>query len=509
MDSGSLLRRMAFFLRFDLQTNLLFSSQVKSDSRLVFRRDIRERVEALAPFLAYDADPYPVILDGRVIWVMDAYTHSTRFPYGEVADVREVDSSSGLSTRLNYVRNSVKVTVDAYDGTVKFYVIDPDDPMVRAYRQMFPDLFTDEEPPEELKEHWRYPEDLFRAQTNMWGRYRLGPDQFYDRSGAWAVAQDPGDEVGQTPEEQRTEDEQGNVISVSERRIDPQYLLLRLPGDTEESFVMFRPFVPFTRAQLAPTDERKDLVSFMVARSDGDRYGELEVFELDGDTRVDGPAQFNSNVLTEVEISETVALLNREGSRVRPGNLLLIPVAGSLVYVRPLYVEATGSTSVPELQQVIVGVSDRIEMRPRFVEALESVIPGLDLPDTVPPPTEAPPEEPEEPDGGDPGTETPGTTEPEQPGTTQPETPGTTQPEQPGTTDPGTGEPTDPVQALLLELDAAYEAKDEALRQGDLAAYQEAVDHAEEITQQLLAAMGLELDPSTTSAVASMVRPGG
>ena len=132
VDSGSLLRRMAFFLRFDLQTNLLFSSQVKSDSRLVFRRDIRERVEALAPFLAYDADPYPVILDGRVIWVMDAYTHSTRFPYGEVADVREVDSSSGLSTRLNYVRNSVKVTVDAYDGTVQFYVIDPDDPMVRG-----------------------------------------------------------------------------------------------------------------------------------------------------------------------------------------------------------------------------------------------------------------------------------------------------------------------------------------------------------------------------------------
>ena len=211
-------------------------------------------------------------------------------------------------------------------------------------------------------------------QTDMWGRYRITEaSEFYDAAGAWSVAQDPGNSIGQTAVESVI-DASGNIISSSEVRIAPQYLLMRLPGDDDESFVIFRPFVPFS-----DDDSRKNLEGFMVVHNDPERYGQMEVYEIRASTPVDGPALFNSNIQTEEEISERVTLLNQNGSTVVPGNLLLIPVENSLLYVRPLYIEATGTTAVPELQLVIVGVGPEVVIADSFEAALARVIPGLNV----------------------------------------------------------------------------------------------------------------------------------
>ena len=208
----------------------------------------------------------------------------------------------------------------------------------------------------------------------MWGRYRINEaSEFYDAAGAWAIAQDPGNSIGLTAIE-AVFDATGNIVSRSEARISPQYLLLRLPGEDDESFVIFRPFVPFS-----DDDSRKNLEGFMVVHNDPERYGEIEVFEIRSSTPVDGPALFNSNIQTEEEISQRVTLLNQNGSTVVPGNLLLIPVEDSLLYVRPLFIEATGTTAVPELQFVIVGVGPDVVIANSFEEALELIIPDLDI----------------------------------------------------------------------------------------------------------------------------------
>ncbi|MDP7066900.1 MAG: UPF0182 family protein, partial [Acidimicrobiales bacterium] len=336
-------------------------------------RDVVDRAKTLAPFLKFDRDPYPVVIDGKVKWILDAYTSTDMFPYAQKVNPRAVRSGD-LRSSVNYVRNSVKVVVDAYDGTPNFYIVDDQDPIAKSYRQQFPDLFSETAPPKEIAEHFRYPEDLFRMQTDMWGRYRITEaSEFYDAAGAWSVAQDPGNSIGQTAVESVI-DASGNIISSSEVRIAPQYLLMRLPGDDDESFVIFRPFVPFS-----DDDSRKNLEGFMVVHNDPDRYGQIEVYEIRSSTPVDGPALFNSNIQTEEEISERVTLLNQNGSTVVPGNLLLIPVENSLLYVRPLYIEATGTTAVPELQLVIVGVGPEVVIADSFEAALATAIPGLNV----------------------------------------------------------------------------------------------------------------------------------
>ena len=487
---GGMARRAAFALRF-AQPNLLISGQIKDDSKILYIRDVRERVEKVAPFLALDADPYPIVVDGRVTWVLDAYTTTDRYPYAQGADTVGVSDGSGLGGGFNYVRNSVKVTVDAIDGDVTLWVVDEEDPLVRAYEKMFPVLF-EHDPPEGLRAHFRYPEDLFKIQTNMWGRYRLDdPDQFYEGTAGWDVSQDPGTRIAEQATETVT-DEQG-VSRTIEARIDPQYLLLRLPGDTEESFLMFRPFVPARQEGEGSTDDqsRRNLTGFMVARSDPDSYGRLEVFDVSstGGT-VTGPVQFDANTMTDAEITRQLTLLNTEGSRVRAGNLLLIPIENTLVYVRPIYVEATTTTALPRLQEVIVGVGDRLAMRPTFAEALDAVIPGLGATGTI-----------------DQGGPEPGATG-EQPGTgEQPDTG-----EQPGTGEqPDTGEqppaPTDDGEELPTEVDEwlqradeAFEAAEQALDAGDLGEYQTQVDQARDALRQ---AQDLISGPTTTAPAAA------
>ena len=451
---GGIFRRLAFAVRF-AEPNLLVSGEIQGDSRILYNRDIKERVNLLAPFLSFDNDPYPVVIDGQVKWVLDAYTTTTQFPYAQRTNPRAASLGSDLRQTVNYVRNSVKAVVDAHDGTVTFYVVDEDDPIVQSYIKQFPDLFAAGPPPMELRQHFRYPEDLFRVQTDAWGRYRLSdPSEFYDAAGAWAVAQDPGDSIGQTTIETVRDETTGQVIATVEARISPQYLLFRLPGDDDASFVIFRPFVPFSE-----DDSRKNLEGFMVVHNDPDRYGQIQVFEIRSDQPIDGPALFNSNIQTEEEISERLTLLNQNGSVVRPGNLLLIPVENSLLYVRPLFIAATGPTAVPELQLVIAGIGSNVVISETFEGALEKAIGAsidigngtVRLPDAAP----DPPEETED-----------------EPAAAAPD-------DEPA--EPDTAPETDNVGDLLERAARAFERADAALREGDLAAYQEAVDEAERL----------------------------
>lgn len=469
----SFIDRAAFALRF-WKIDPLISDFITDESRIIYVRDIRDRVEALAPFLEFDADAYPVIADGRVHYVLDAYTTSSQYPYGQRADNEQLPAGSGLRGDFNYVRNSVKAVIDGYDGEVNFYVMDPDDPIIQTWRDAFPDLFEDaSDMPEAIRSHIRYPEDLFRVQTNMWARYKISqPEQFYEQAGGWAVAQDPGGVTG--VQATQTTTESGELGPRRERRIDPYYQLMRLPGEQDEDFVLTRSFVP-----VSTEDDRKELTAFMVAKSDPDEYGELVVYEMPG-TAVDGPAIVASNILTQEEISKDISLLNDQGSLVRLGELLIVPIENSIIYVRPMYVEGTAGTTVPELKNVILAFGDRVVMCSGFKESLIAVfgdapdelpdsgveqrcVGDVDISVTAPPPTVV--EVPEETDETD-----------------ESATPTPT----PSPTPVPTPLPEGDVEAVLVEVALLFEAADEALADGDLGLYQDLLAQAQELIEEIL-----------------------
>ncbi|MEW6155311.1 MAG: UPF0182 family protein [Actinomycetota bacterium] len=369
VDIGSLTRRVAFALRFG-DINPVISEFMTDESRILYIRDIRERVRTIAPFLSYDNDPYPVVLDGRITWIMDAYTTTDRFPYAQRADTSRLGAGSGLAQIFNYARNSVKVTIDAYDGTVTYYIVDPDDPIAAAYARAFPDLFTDvREVAPELRAHFRYPEDMFRVQTSMWGRYHIGDAaEFYSQSDRWNIAQDPGSGRGVAATAAPIDQASNLPLGPREGRMDPYYLLMRLPEAPRPEFLILQPFVPFSE-----DDTRRELSAFMVAKSDPADYGQLEVFVMPRDRQVDGPAIVNARINQDPEVSSLITLLSRAGSEVILGNLVLIPVDQSLLYVRPLYVQATGANAVPELKKVIVAFGGRIAIRDTLQDALVAV----------------------------------------------------------------------------------------------------------------------------------------
>jgi uncharacterized protein len=471
---GSLLRRIAFALRFgDIEP--VISGFLRSDSQILYIRDIRDRVNTVAPFLGFDADPYPVVANGGIYYVVDGYTTTNRFPYAQRANTEQISNRSGLRGDFNYVRNSVKAVVDAYDGTVTLYIIDQDDPLVRAYAQAFPELFAPlDEMPEDLVTNLRYPEDLFTVQTNMWGRYWIDdPQEFYAQDRAWAVAQDPGITVDGAGQVTAVTNPEGEQTGTRARRIDPYYLLMRLPGEAQESFVMLRPFVPISRS-----DTRAELTAFMVAKSEIDEYGRLVVYELP--SPIDGPAIVNANILSEEDIASRIALLNREGSSVRLGNLTLVPVEESILYIRPLYVQAAGATPVPELRNVIVAHGDRIVMRPSLALALEALF-GV-LPETGEDPdfVDSPPDEGDETDPGEVDEDTPPTTTPP-------------------TTAPPTTAPSAPdgrtAAELLTDADDLFTQAEAALRDGDLGEYQRLVRQAQQLVGRALELLTAEADP--------------
>jgi uncharacterized membrane protein (UPF0182 family) len=377
VSMNSWIRKAAFAARFG-DWNPLISDFVSDDSRILYVRDIKERVQKVAPFLRYDHDPYPVLADGKLQYVIDAYTVSDHYPNAQRADREGLAADSGLDTSFNYVRNSIKVVVDAYEGSVDMYVIDPSDPIAQAYASAFPDLFSDfSEMPDTVRVHLRYPEDLFKVQTTMWGRYHISdPTSFYQSTNGWSVAKDPGLTVGGTTQTVTT-NAAGQTVRKADRKIDPYYLMMKLPGETEESFVLLRSFVP-----ISDDDAKQKLTAFMVANSDPEHYGQLIAYEIPSQLQVDGPSLVNSAMNTDAAVSSQVTFLNSNGSSVTFGNLLLIPIDKTLLYVRPLYVSSDGSTRVPAVQRVIVAYEDegvmRISIRETLRLALQELFPTVD-----------------------------------------------------------------------------------------------------------------------------------
>jgi uncharacterized protein len=464
----NIFKRAAFALRFG-DTNPLISNQITGGSKVLYIRDIRERAEKLAPFLHFDADPYPVILDGGIQWVLDAYTTTNRYPYANRADREQLAAGSGLDHDFNYVRNSVKAVIDAYDGSVDFYVMPQPDPIIEAYRDAFPSLFSDfEDMPEELQAHLRYPEDLFRVQTNMWGRYHIDDAQdFFSGNDQWNVAADPGT-AGTQQTTQSTNAAGDPVGSPRDARIDPYYLFTQLPGATEPEFVMLRPFVPFS-----DDDSTQQLTAFMVGKSDPGQYGKLQVFVMPRGTLPPGPRLVQGSIQADPTVSQQESLLGDRGSRVDFGSLTAIPIDNGLVWVRPFYVTAR-QTEVPGLEKVIVYFGGDVVIRDTLQEALTAMF--GEAPPTLEEPDDGTPDDPEEP------------SEPE-------------------------GTVAEQVAQLLIEANDLFAQADEALAAGDLARYETLSDEARaKVTQAegLLEAEGAAATSSTTTTVgASARRVGG
>ncbi len=454
---SSWVRRAALALRFG-DPNPLISGFVTPESKAIYIRDIDERVRKAAPFLKYDSDPYPVLLNDRILWIYDAYTTTSRYPYSQPADTSRVPTSSGLYSGFNYVRNSVKVVIDAYDGSMKFYVMDKSDPLVRAYAKAFPKLFTDGDTMEQgLRDHLRYPEDLFRVQTNMYGLYHMtDAGAFYNKTDGWDIAQAPGAVGGAV-----TLAPGGQVVQSRAPRMQPYYLKMRLPGETGEGFLIFEPFVP-----LSKDDSRKDLTAFMVAKSDPGEYGKLQVYVMPRQKQIDGPALVNARINQQPEISREITLLGQpgSGSKVTLGNMLLVPIEESLLYIQPLYVSSE-NTPLPQLKRVIVVYSDKVVMRESLELALTDIFGG------------APPTLEKTPTGGQaPATGTP----------------------------PPAGTPTPPAgaagtaQNLLTQAADHYKSADIALKNGDLAGYQRESNVARDLVAQATTALGTAPAPTTT-----------
>ena len=448
---SSFVRRVAFALHF-LDYNLLGSSAITDASQLLTIRDVRERVSTVAPFLSLEGDPYPVAVDGRVKWLVDAYTTSNRYPYAQNADLSQLTATSGLGFPFNYIRNSVKATVDAYDGSVALYISDPSDPIVQAWASAFPDLFTPMDAmPGDLRSHLRYPEDLFRVQTAHYSKYRLAPSAFYGRDGAWSVAQGPSIqprliESGTAP--LATGTDTGAVSTAADAfaseagtaRFVPYYSMFRAPGQTEASFQLLRPFVPFST-----NDNRTELQAFMVASSEPETYGQLSAYLVQGE--VDGPATVAATIESDPAISQQITLLDQRGSSVYYGDLQLVPLGDGLLYVRPLYVESDTSKQV-SYRFVLVSYQGKAAFGTSLQQALGKLFPGFatDLGDVV---------------GG--------TTEPTDP----------TDPVQP--TDPSTSQ--DPAE-LLAQADELFAQADAALP--DFAKYAELNAQARALVKQAL-----------------------
>jgi uncharacterized membrane protein (UPF0182 family) len=331
---GGLLRRLLLALRFG-SSDTFFSPALGSESRVLLHRRVSERGARIAPFLSFDRDPYLAIEDGRLFWVQDAYTVTSRYPY------------STPSGNLNYIRNSVKVVIDAYHGTTTFYGIDPDDPIASTIGKIFPDLLKPlDEMPKGLRERLRYPRGIFQLQSAMFSVFHMtNPAVFYNKEDQWEVpAIDPGGQA---------------------ERMEPYYTIMKLPGEEEPEYIQMLPYTP---------RQKDNLAAWMVARSDGEHYGKLMVFQFPKQTVVYGPRQIAARINQDQVISPQITLWNQQGSEVIQGTLLVVPVEESLLYIRPLYLRAAGGR-IPELKRVIVAYQNQIVMEETLERALDRLFP--------------------------------------------------------------------------------------------------------------------------------------
>ena len=346
IELGGFLRRaMIAFDRGDL-AKLPFSDDVNAQSRLLMRRNLRERVAALAPFLTFDQDPYIVLgEDGKLSWILDAFTQSDTYPYSTHYSVGGQD--------LNYMRNSVKVVIDAYDGTTTFYVFDAQDPILAAYRGIFPSLFKDASAmPPDLRKHVRYPELLLKLQAEVYGLYHMtNPEVFYNREDLWTVATEVG--LGEGGAQQT-------------QAMVPNFVLMKLPGESGEEFVEILPFTPANR---------NNLIGWIAGRSDGEHYGTSIVYDFPKTKLVDGPLQIEARIDQNAQLSGQLTLWNQQGSHVQRGALLVIPSGRALLYAEPIYLKADRSP-MPELRLVVLALQDKLAYGPTFEAALSSLFGG-------------------------------------------------------------------------------------------------------------------------------------
>ena len=351
VPAGNVLRRAAFALSFG-NADILLSGQVTAKSRIIYNRNITQRVKKAAPFLKYDANPYSVILNDQMYWIVDAYTTTANYPYSQDASTSRVAGNSGLASRFNYVRNSVKVVVNAYTGKMYFFVVAPDDPIIRVYERAFSDLFTSGTLADKLipgiTAHWRYPEDLFEVQTNMYGRYHLTQtNAFFDEANAWNISQDPGSGRPGTGDLITTTNP-NQTVTVSVKQLDPSYEVAALPGQTQQKFLIVQPFVP-----LSPSSSRQNLTAVMFASADPDDYGHLTLYETPPSQNVNGPQLVQSIIADTPAISNELTLLNQQGSEVELGEVVTVPISNTLLYVQPVYVQSS-TNQIPVLRDVIV-----------------------------------------------------------------------------------------------------------------------------------------------------------
>ena len=427
---GGLFQRALFAWRYR-DVNLLISDLIQGDSRIMIYRDITERVPKAAPFLRFDADPYAAIVGGRLVWIWDAYTLTDQYPYSDFIELSEAASpptqegAPPLVGEANYIRNSIKVVVDGYNGSISYFVADPEDPIIQAWSTAFPSLFTPiEEAPTELLEHFRYPENLFQIQAAQYTNYHVtDSDVFYGKQDFWALPVDP------------TVSSETNQFVMR-----PYYQLMRLPGETEESFALILPFTP---------QNRQNMVAWMAAKSDpGPDYGQLVSFQFPAGVNVDGPTQIFSRINQDARFSAERTLLGQGGSSIVFGDFLVIPLEDSLLYVQPVYVESNQPNAIPELRRVVVVNGSRIGLGATLTEALEDSVSGAVSP-PPPPDGEEPPQPPE-------------------------------------------GSVEEQIQALLDEAAQHFATADTALRAGDLATYQTEIEAAQQATaqaQQLIAGL--------------------
>ena len=352
---GSPLRRLAYAYSLG-DWQLLFSNSLGENSRIHYHRLIQERIRQLAPFLSLDSDPYLAVIDGRLQWIIDAYTLSNRYPYSEPLwrseGIQAVLQGRAMqrivSNGTNYIRNPVKAVVDAYDGTLKLYVVDTTDPILASFQQSFPTLFKAlEDAPAALQSHFRYPQMLFKIQAQIYRAYHMDrPDVFYNQEDLWDFPT------------QITREEDPETL-------EPYYVIMKLPQGKSEEFMLIVPFTPV---------RKNNMVAWMTARCDGDNYGKLLVYEFSRQALLYGPRQIDSRIDQDTEISQQLTLWNQEGSEVFRGDLLVIPIEESLLYVEPVYLQARGqndnSNAIPELKRVIVAYKDSIVMETTLEDSL-------------------------------------------------------------------------------------------------------------------------------------------
>lgn len=329
----NLLNRILFSVR-EGSMKLLVSSNVNSDSRIIINRNIKDRVEKLMPYLSYEKDPYMTVVNGKLYWIVDAYTTSSYYPYSE--------PYSGEVGSTNYIRNSVKVVVDAYNGDTTFYVVDEDDPVARTYQKIYPTLFKDgKDMPEGIRKHIRYPNSLLKIQAGVYTKYHMDQVKvFYQDEDLWDIAH--------------------QIYGTEEKEMNPSYFIFELPDEKKAEFINMIPFTP---------KSKQNMTAIMMARNDGNRYGQLLVYKFPKNKTVYGPMQIEAQIDQNTEISKEFSLWNSSGSKYRRGDLFVIPINHSIMYVEPVYLEASNQ-AIPEMKRVIVAYGDKIAYESTLEDAL-------------------------------------------------------------------------------------------------------------------------------------------